>query len=168
MSGIEIAGLLLGALPILFKAVDLSKDSIQRGRFFIRKRHYVKKLALALLLQQQTLAETVRSLLIRSGCEDILLLDDDPVGYLNDECVQNRILDYLGPKNAAAFTGVLKECDDSVRRIAENISDLVPVNKVCLLRVICYIGICTYRNLYMATGPDRRLAWNFKAKSRSE
>ncbi|CEJ62663.1 hypothetical protein PMG11_11157 [Penicillium brasilianum] len=129
MSGIEVAGLLLGALPILFKAVDLSKDSIQRGRFFIRKRHYVQKLALALLLQRQTLAETVRSILIRSGCEDILLLDDDPVGYLKDECVQNRILDYLGPENAAAFTGVLKQCDDSVRRIAKNISDLVPATK---------------------------------------
>ncbi|KAH7176145.1 hypothetical protein EDB81DRAFT_836293 [Dactylonectria macrodidyma] len=126
MSGIEVAGLLLGALPILFAAVDLSKDGIQRGIISFRKRHFVEKLALALLLQQRTLAETVRSLLIGSGYEDVSGLHDDPVGYLSDKSVKNQLLDYLGPENTAAFTGALRQSDDIVKSKARNITGLVP------------------------------------------
>src|SRR6266536_2879170 len=105
MSGIEAAGLLLGALPILFAAVDFSKDGIRRTGAAFRKRKYVEKLARALLLQQQILEETVKSVIIASGCEDIWRLDDDPLGYLKDESVREEVLDYLGAKNDAAFTG---------------------------------------------------------------
>ncbi|KAH0536892.1 hypothetical protein FGG08_006263 [Glutinoglossum americanum] len=129
MSGIEVAGLLLGALPVLFKAVDLSKDGIKRSRIFFQKRIYVEKLALALLLQQRTLAETVRSLLIGSGCEDVWRLDDDPFGYLNDRSVRDQVLDYLGPENDAAFAGALKQSDDIVKKIVKNIAGLVPAVK---------------------------------------
>lgn len=123
--GFEVAGVVLGVLPIVFKAVELSEDGIKTGRLLFRKQAYVKKLALAVLFQQQTLAETVRSLLIQSGCEDFSRLDNDPVGYLNDESVRNQVMDYLGPENDMAFSGALKQSDNIVRKIARNIGSLV-------------------------------------------
>jgi len=148
MSGIEVAGLLLGALPILFTAVDLAKESIQKGRVFFRKRVYVEKLAYAVLLQQQTLAETVRSLLIRSGCEAVSSLDDDPVGYLNDESVRNQVLDYLGPQNDAAFTGALKQSNDIVKKIARNIAGLVSAVTVCFTHNVLQESLRLRRFIY--------------------
>ncbi|KAH8812883.1 hypothetical protein F5884DRAFT_317909 [Xylogone sp. PMI_703] len=129
MSGIEVAGLLLGALPILFSAVDFSKDSLSRIGLAFKKRKNVEKLARALLLQQQFLEETVKSVVIASGCEDVWRLDDDPYGYLNDESVREEVLDYLGVKNDAAFTGALEQSSQIVRKIAKNITGLVPAFK---------------------------------------
>jgi hypothetical protein len=139
MSGIEVAGVLLGALPILFTAVDLSKDGIQKGKLFFRTRYYIEKLALALHLQQRILAETTKSFLIRSGCEDVSRLDDDPAGYLKEEAIQSQLLDFLGPENTAAFTGTLKQSDDIVKRIASIIAGLVSTVKVCFVnyKIVC-------------------------------
>lgn len=131
MSGIEVAGLVLGALPILFAAVDFSRDGFSRAGLAFRKRKNVEKLARALLLQQQILEETVKSVIIASGCEDVWRLDDDPYGYLNDESVREEVLDYLGVKNDAAFTGALEQSSQAVRKIAKNITGLVPAFRVC-------------------------------------
>jgi len=131
MSGFEIAGVVLGALPILFKAVDFSKDSFSRAGFAFQKRKNVQKLARALLLQQQILEETVKSVLLASGCDDVWRLERDPYAYLTDENLREEVLDYLGIKNDAAFTGALEQSLHIVKKIAKNISGLVPLYKVC-------------------------------------
>ncbi|KAH8686130.1 hypothetical protein BGZ60DRAFT_396930 [Tricladium varicosporioides] len=129
MSGIEVAGLVLGALPILFAAVDFSKDGIHRVGAAFRRKKYVEKLARALLLQQQILEETVKSLLMASGCEDVWRFDQDPLSYLKNPTVREDVLDYLGTKNDAAFAGALQQSSDIVKRIAKNIAGLVPAFK---------------------------------------
>jgi len=131
MSGFEIAGVVLGALPILFKAVDFSKDGFSRVGLALHKRKNVQKLARALLLQQQILEETIKSILLASGCEDIWRLDQDPYTYLTDDIVQDEVLDFLGVKNDAAFTGALEQSFHIVKNIAKNITGLVPSYKVC-------------------------------------
>ena len=133
MSGIEVAGLVLGALPILFAAVDFPRDGFSRVGLAFHKRKSVEKLARALLLQQQTLEETVRSVIIASGCEEPWRLDDDPYGYLSDQSVREQVMDYFGVKNDAAFTGALDQSNRIVRKIAKNITGLVPSFKVCPL-----------------------------------
>lgn len=130
MSGFEIAGLVLGALPILFKAVDFSKDGFSRVGLALHKRKNIQKLARALLLQQQILEETVKSVLLASGCEDVGRLDNDPADYLADESIQEEVLDYLGVKNDAAFTGALEQSYHIVKKIAKSITGLVPTYKV--------------------------------------
>lgn len=130
MSGFEIAGVVLGAIPVLIGAVDLSKDSFHRAGTAFRKRKYVQKLARALLLQQQTLEETVKSVVIASGCDDLWRLDEDPLGYLSNKSVREQVQDYLGPKNDTAFTGTLEQSNDIVKQIARNIAGLVPTYKV--------------------------------------
>ena len=133
MSGIEVAGLLLGAIPILLEAVDLYKDGIRKSTTAFRKRRYIEKLTFALLLQKQKLEETVVSVLKASGCRDIWLMDDDPLGQLLKDEVQEQVLDYLGPKNNVAFNGALEQCNNIIKKIAGSMTGLVPSLKVCHL-----------------------------------
>lgn len=136
MPEIEVAGLLLRVLPILFSAVDFSKDGFCRAGAAIRKRKYVEKLVCALLLQQSITQETVKSVLIASRHKDIYRLEDDSLEYLKAESVRDEVMDYLGPKNDAAFTGNLERCHDIAKRIAKNLADLVPTFKVCFTTII--------------------------------
>jgi hypothetical protein len=135
MSGFEIVGVLLGVIPILFDSVDLSKEGIQRVRVGFRKRIYVRKLAHALLLQKQTLSETIKSLAIASGCGEVWRLDSDPLGYLNDEDTREQILDFLGHANTVALNRALDQSYETVKKIAGNIGGLVPA-----LKVHCFSG----------------------------
>ena len=123
MSGFEIAGLVFGAMPILVTAADLLRAGYEKALIPFRKRRYIGTLANALLLQRQTVAETIRLLIAHCGClyDDDLLrtqLDDGPSGYLKDEQVQSQILDFLGEKNHAALAGTLKEIHDIVAGVA--------------------------------------------------
>jgi len=126
MSGFEVAGVVLGALPILFAALDASKKGIGRGVIFLRKRRCVEKLTLALLSQQQHVAEIIRSILVGSGCEDVSRLENDPVEYLKDKLVQEQVLDYVGSETFAALRGLLEHCHETIQSLAIKIAGLVP------------------------------------------
>ena len=130
MSGFEIVGIALGVLPIVLHSVDVYKDSIRRVGTTIRKRKHVEKLARALLLQQQILEETVKSVVLACGCENVGALEETPFEYFSDEDVRERVEDYLGPKNSITFIGLLTANNDIVKRVAKNISGLVPVYQV--------------------------------------
>ncbi|KAL1874522.1 hypothetical protein Daus18300_003541 [Diaporthe australafricana] len=126
MSGIEVAGLVLGALPILLKSVDTYRDSFRRFGTAFNKRKHVEKLARALLLQELTIRELIKSIILASGCEDVLALDEDPVGYLNNLDVQEQVEEYLGPKSTKFLIDELEDNSESVRKVARCISGLVP------------------------------------------
>ena len=130
MSGFEIVGIALGVLPIVLQSVDVYKDSIRRVGTTIRKRKHVEKLARALLLQQQILEETVKSVVLACGCENVGALEEDPLGYFSSEDVRERVEDYLGPKNSIAFVGLLTANNSVVKKVTKNISGLVPTHQV--------------------------------------
>ncbi|KAH6867305.1 hypothetical protein B0T10DRAFT_572978 [Thelonectria olida] len=124
----EVAGIALGVLPILLRSVDAYRDSIRRVGTMIRRRKHVETLARALLLQQQILEETVKAVILASGCEDVQALDEDPFAYFNNDDVQEQLEDYLGPKNSMAFVGLLTTNNDIAKKVAKNISGLVPAH----------------------------------------
>lgn len=130
MSGFEVVGIALGILPIVLQSVDGYRDSIRRVGTTIRKRKHVEKLARALLLQQQILEETVKSVVLACGCENISTLEEDPFGYFSSEDVRERVEDYLGPKNSIVFVGLLTANNDVVKKVAQNISGLLPARQV--------------------------------------
>lgn len=130
MSGIEIAGIALGILPIVLQSVDVYKESIRRVSTTIRKRKHVEKLARALLLQQQILEETVKSVILACGCENVGALEEDPFEYFSNEDIRERVEDYLGAKNSVAFISLLASINDIVKKVAKNISGLVPTCEV--------------------------------------
>jgi hypothetical protein len=126
MSGIEIAGLVLGALPLVLKSVDAYRDGFRRIAITFNKRQHVAKLARALRLQKHTLEELIKSVILSSGFEDGLGLDDDPVSYLNNADVQERVEEYLGPKNTSFLIEELESNMEAVGNVARRISGLVP------------------------------------------
>lgn len=130
MSGIEVAGLVLGALPILLKSVDTYRDTFRRFGTTFNKRKHVEKLARALLLQERTLEELVKSVVLASGCEDVLTLDDDPMSYLSNPDVQEQVEEYLGPKSTKILIDELEANSEAVRKVARCISGLVPGSRV--------------------------------------
>ena len=130
MSGFEIVGIALGVLPIVLHSVDVYKDSIRRVGTTIRKRKHVEKLARALLLQQQILEEIVKSVVLACGCENVGALEEDPFGYFSNEEVRERVEDYLGSKNSIAFIALLTANNDIVKKVAKNVSGLVPAHQV--------------------------------------
>lgn len=131
MSGIEVADLVLGALPILLAVIDSSKDGMRRFEGLFKRRKHIEKLVRALLLQQQVLKETVRSVVIASGYKYPHQIAHDPIHLLKDKAVQEEIFDYLGPENYAALTGTFTQSSDVVKRVAKNIAGLVGSTKVC-------------------------------------
>lgn len=101
MSGLEVVGIALGSIPIVLHFVDVYKSSIRRVGTTIWKRKHVEKLARALLLQQQILEETVKSVVLTCGCENVGALEEDPFGYFSNGDVRERVEDYLGPKTVS-------------------------------------------------------------------
>ena len=130
MSGFEVVGIALGVLPIVLRSVDVYKDSIRRVGTTIRKRKHVEKLARALLLQQQILEEIVKSVILACGCENVGALEEDPFEYFGNRDLQERVEDYLGPKNSIAFIGLLRTNNNIIQKVAENLSGLVPGHQV--------------------------------------
>ncbi|KAJ9148962.1 hypothetical protein NKR23_g4735 [Pleurostoma richardsiae] len=129
MSGVEVAGLVLGALPLLFAAVDLQKDGMRRGLLAFRKRAYVGKLSRALLLHRQIVAENMKAIASASGCEEIWLVDESPLRYLEEEKVREQILDFLGQENYTALAGALDASYEIVKKVGQNIAGLLPGGK---------------------------------------
>lgn len=126
MTGIEIAGLLLGAIPIILEGLDIYKGGLSRIGAGFRKRKYVEKLSHALLLQGQTLEEIVKSVLLSSGCEAPLAYKDDTQPYFADTEVQYQVTEYLGEKNSRAFKHAIQECDMIIQQLAMKIAAVVP------------------------------------------
>lgn len=69
----------------------LDKDGIRRVGTTVRKRKYVEKLARALLMQQQILEETLKSIILASGCQDVISIADDSLKYFSNEDVQEQV-----------------------------------------------------------------------------
>jgi len=131
MSGLEVLGVVLGALPILLKSVDAYRGGIRRvGAAAFRKRKHVEKLARALLLQQQILEETLTSVVLASGCENVSALHENPFGYFSLEEIQEQVVDYLGEKNSMVSVDLVQSSHDTVEKIARNVSGLTPAQKV--------------------------------------
>ncbi|KAK6510123.1 hypothetical protein TWF481_004837 [Arthrobotrys musiformis] len=122
----EVAGLVLGALPIIYGAVQVYKDGKKGGNRFFRKRNEVKKLANSLLFHKGMLTEDIRKLLINSGCEDVLDLDENPFDYLMDPDIQGQLRSYLGVETEDAFVARLNEACKSIKKITISIAGLVP------------------------------------------
>lgn len=132
MSGLEVAGVVLGAMPILIEGLKSYKNGYQSGKLFFRKPAMVNKLALALLLQRETLAQFITMILKQSGCIDTLEFDKNPDEYLRDSRTQDQVLEYLGSDNLFIVNETMKQSYDIVRRIARNIAGLVPTAEVSL------------------------------------
>ena len=130
MSGLEVAGLVLGALPILIEAVTSYKNGLQTGKIFFGKQVVVNKLGSALLLQQETLTQIIKLVIPQSGYKPVLDFDNDPHECLTNVEVHDCLLEYLGISRLSILNETLRQSYDTVRRVARNIAYFVPDAKV--------------------------------------
>ncbi|PNP57026.1 hypothetical protein THARTR1_02868 [Trichoderma harzianum] len=131
MSNFEAFGIVLRAIPILISGAELWREGYDKGRLAFRKRQYVDKLANALLLQRQTVSETVHLIIARSGYRyDEALLNEDPIAYFQNKKIQAQVEDFLGDENYKALTGRLRDMQTTLEEVAKHLDGLIPSHKV--------------------------------------
>lgn len=130
MSGVEAAGFVLAAVPIVIECLQLYSEGLNRTAVLFRKRKHVEKLSHALLTQRALLGENLKSVLIESGVEDGHLLLDDPWAFSGIGDVDEKLRHYFGKEAFVAYMYALAESRTIVEEIAKSIEGYGPVSKV--------------------------------------
>ncbi|KAL7808811.1 hypothetical protein V8C44DRAFT_335461 [Trichoderma aethiopicum] len=131
MSRFEAFGIVLHAIPILISGAELCRDGYGKGKLAFRKRKYVEKLARSLLLHQQTLLETVRLIITRSGhsFDETVFLSGDSLACFQDGNIQSHVESFLGDDNYKALTGRILDIQGILEEVAKHLDGLIPSYK---------------------------------------
>jgi hypothetical protein len=132
VTGVETAGLVLAAIPVLLTLLDVYKDGMKRtGVFFKRKKH-IEKLSRALLTQRVLLTENVRTLLLRVEIDHI---PEKPLELFellnNNKEVRARIEQFLGREAYASYIDVVSSSEMVVQRLLIGFKAFNPILIVC-------------------------------------
>jgi hypothetical protein len=132
VTGVETAGLVLAAIPVLLTLLDVYKDGMKRtGVFFKRKKH-IEKLSRALLTQRVLLTENVRTLLLRVEIDHIPEKPLELFELLNDNKeVRARIEQFLGREAYASYIDVVSSSERVVQRLLIGFKAFNPILIVC-------------------------------------
>ena len=139
----EVAGIVLGAIPIVIAALQCYKDTIKLGgRLFKRKKH-VEKLIRALTEQKGALEQNLEwlSKSIDEPCDRTEKLD------LEDEDIQEAMMEYLGSNGSTSFALALTNAQKTVSNIIRNIKGLLPDKTVSMalsFKVLHVKSRCSY------------------------
>ncbi|KAM0804394.1 hypothetical protein BDR22DRAFT_960035 [Usnea florida] len=118
----EVAGVVLGAIPIVIAALQCYKDTIKiGGRLFKRKKH-VEKLIRALNEQKGALEQNLEwlSKAIDEPCDRIEELD------LEDEDIREAMMGYLGSGGSTSFALAMTNAQKTISNVIRNIKGLLP------------------------------------------
>ena len=121
MSGVEAAGFVLAAVPIVLQLLGQYKDGLDRTAVLFRRRKHVEKLSHALLLQRALLGANLKSLLLESGIEGASQVLDDPFGVLRAAGVEETLKEYLGDENYRVYSYTLLQCEKYVKEVTESL-----------------------------------------------
>jgi len=135
MSGVEVAGLVLGAVPILIEAIDVYKSGIIKVRSSVKKREVIGKLGRALRSQKIIIEAITRNVLAQSGCDNVAGANDAQLrNMLQDKQTQEMVDEFLGTDNAQVFSDALVDCMADVSHATIGLASLVPA--LALVKVI--------------------------------
>lgn len=127
MSGIEVAGLVLGALPVLIEAIDTYRKGITKVKSAIRKRAIIGKLGRALSDQEFIIEVVTKDVLVQSGCDDAAGADKAQLrSLLQDKQTQDMVDSFLGPDYAKKFFDALVDCRSDISCATTRLAMLVP------------------------------------------
>lgn len=117
MSGVEAAGFVLAAVPIVLQLLEKYKEGIDRTAVIFRRRKHVEKLGHALLMQHALLGANLKSLLLDSGVDGASDVLDDPFGVLRAVGVEDTLEEYMGQENYRAYSYALLQCEKYVKEV---------------------------------------------------
>jgi hypothetical protein len=139
MSGVEAAGFVLAAVPIVLQLLEKYKEGIDRTAVIFRRRKHVEKLGHALLMQHALLGANLKSLLLDSGVDGASDVLDDPFGVLRAVGVEETLEEYLGQENYRAYSYALLQCEKHVKEVTGGLEGFGADLGVSLYR-FCYKG----------------------------
>ncbi|KAL2861219.1 uncharacterized protein BJX67DRAFT_367074 [Aspergillus lucknowensis] len=127
MSGIEVAGLVLGAIPIVVAALKSYKEAKQRYIWFMSKEAHIDRLIQSLNEQAYFIKSDVEVALRSTDLEQARiesLLTDPGLSLWNDDEVADAIRDYLGD-GFQLYMNALERCQQKICTIINNLNGLV-------------------------------------------
>ena len=137
MSGIEVAGLVLGAVPVLIEAIEAYKKGFSKLKAGFRKRKIVEKLGRALIYQKSIIELITRSILVQSGCEDAAGASEPQLSLLLQESdTRAKVDEYLGKDNAKVFASAFQDCMTSICHATNRLASLVP--EIAFVKVVTF------------------------------
>ena len=132
MSGFEVTGVLLGAIPLLIAALEQYKTTKSKLRGFRYKALYIDRLIAALEEQRVLIESDLRLLLAAVGYEDeyvTALGANTSRAFLESYEISREVGSFLG-LNHEPYTKRLENCRSSLEDIAKEIGGLTPASKV--------------------------------------
>lgn len=132
MSGFEITGVILGAIPVIIGALEQYKKTRETWRRVRQKALYIDRLIQA-LEEQKVLIETDLNLLLRAvgfENEDVVAMGSDNChDCLRDSELATEIEQYLG-QTYRPYYKALNRCEIALEEVARKIEGLVPSPQV--------------------------------------
>jgi hypothetical protein len=151
MSGIEVAGLVLGAIPIVVAALKGYKEAKQRYIWFMSKEAHIDRLIQSLNEQVYFIKSDVEVALRSTDLEQDRIrsvLTDPDLSLWHDDEVIDAISDYLG-EGLPLYLNTLERCQQTICTIVNNLNGLVSdTTKVSVLGLASiYLSHLLTRNL---------------------
>ncbi|KAL4985784.1 hypothetical protein BDW68DRAFT_189390 [Aspergillus falconensis] len=131
MSGVEVVGILLGAIPLVVSALRTYKEAKQRYIWFMNKEPYIDRLIQSLNEQIYFIRADVDIALQSTGLEHDKIkafLSDPDLDLLSNQEVADAIRDYLG-EGLQLYLDALARCQNTICNIVKNLNGLVSGTK---------------------------------------
>lgn len=132
MSGFEVVGVVLGAIPLIISAVDYYRATSQRIKFMIEKNLLLNQL-IESLKEQKFFLQTDICLALKEthldGQQIIALIDERGLDLFQDPEVADALKEYLG-EGFTMYTNAVARCEHTLSDIIANIGGLVSTTQV--------------------------------------
>lgn len=139
MSGVEVVGILLGAIPLVVSAIKSYKTTKQRHKWVTKKDLYIDRLIQSLNEQIYFIRADVQIALRSTDLEQgkiTAFLTDPDLDLLRNQEVADAIRDHLG-EGFQLYLDALARCQDTICNIVKNLNGLVSGAKsVCALGTV--------------------------------
>jgi hypothetical protein len=132
MSGLEVIGVVLGAIPLIISALDSYKVTSQRIKFMMKKELLLNQLIESLEEQKFFLQTDICLALKVTHLEEkqiITLIDEQGLNLFQNPEVADALREYLG-EGFILYTNAVARCQHTLSDIVANISGLVSTLQV--------------------------------------
>lgn len=134
MSGLEIVGVILGAVPIIISAIDHYKTTSQRVKYFRYREPHIVELIRSLEEQrfflESDLVETLQKSTDLEADEISAWLQNPNSELFEDPEITDAVREYLG-EGYPQYTGAIDRCQRIIEEIAKDINGLTCA-QVCI------------------------------------
>ena len=139
MSGFEVVGVVLGAIPLIISALENYKTTSQRVKYFRHKEPFVNRLIQALNEQRYFVEADLFLTLTNATDLETKEIDDlihQPCAALfQDQEITDALSQYLGD-GYGPYTNALARCELALGSIAKNIGGLSSGSQVSHIALI--------------------------------